>query len=162
MDPNVTTETIAHIIQLAVAPVFLLAGIAGFLNVLTVRLGRIVDRTRIIERQLRVIQSENKEPVLEEITSLWRRIRLINIAIRACVMGALLVCMVIVALFIGDVVIVNLSKFIAALFITAMLMVIAGLIMFLLEVGTSTSRMRQGLETTAPFDSPDEKNDGGI
>lgn len=156
MDPDTTTQTIAHIIQLAVAPVFLLAGIAGFLNVMTSRLARIVDRARIIERQFNMVQPEKKDRVQEEITSLWNRIRLINFAIRACVMSALLVCMVIASLFIGDVVTVNLSEFIAAMFITAMLMIIAGLVMFLFEVSLSTRRMRHGLETTAPLEREEE------
>lgn len=157
MDPETTTQTIAHIIQLAVAPVFLLAGIAGFLNVMTSRLARIVDRARIIERQFSMVQPEKKARVQEEITSLWSRIRLINFAIRACVMSALLVCMVIASLFIGDVVTVNLSKLIAAMFITAMLMIISGLVMFLFEVSLSTRRMRHGLETTAPFEREEEE-----
>lgn len=152
MDPATTPETIANIIRLSVAPVFLLAGIAGFLNVMTSRLARIVDRARVIERQYNLAQPEKQARVQEEVTSLWRRIRLINIAIRACVMSALLVCVVVASLFISDVVIINLSKFIAAMFITAMLMIIAGLVMFLLEVTLSTTRMRHGLIATAPFE----------
>lgn len=152
MNPEITIEAVAHIIQVAVAPVFLLAGIAGFLNVLTSRLARIVDRARIIERQVNVIHSDKKELVLQEVDALWRRIRLINLAIRFCVMSALMVCVVIVTLFIGDIIAANLSKMIASMFITAMLMIIVGLVLFLLEVGTSTKRMKMGLEMTAPFE----------
>ncbi|MEX2367355.1 MAG: DUF2721 domain-containing protein [Pseudohongiellaceae bacterium] len=147
MDQAATIQSIAQIIQLAVAPVFLLAGIAGFLNVLTVRFGRIVDRARIIERQLSHVQQEEpKRLAQEEITSLWHRIRLINWSIRLCVLGALMVCVVIVTLFIGDITSINISFFIAALFIIAMLLVIAGLVTFLFEVSVSTKRMRQGME----------------
>lgn len=152
MDPETTTETISQIISLSVAPVFLLAGIAGLLNVMTSRLSRIVDRARVIERQFNLAQPEKQARVQEEVTSLWRRNRLINLSIRACVMSALLVCVVVVSLFISDVVTINLSKFIAAMFITAMLMIIAGLVMFLLEVTLSTTSMRHGLIATAPFE----------
>ena len=47
-------ENIAVVIQLAVAPVFLLAGIAGMLNVLSVRLGRVVDRARVVNQTMKV------------------------------------------------------------------------------------------------------------
>ena len=139
---------LAEIIQLAVAPVFLLAGIAGFLNVLSTRLGRIVDRARIIERQIPYAQKEDQRGLLQsETASLWNRIRLINWAIRLCVWGALLVCLVIVTLFISDLVgLGNLSILIACLFVGAMLLVISGLVTFLFEVSLSTRRMRQGLE----------------
>ena len=52
MDQLTSIETIATVIQLAVAPVFLLAGIAGLLNVLSIRLGRVVDRVRVVETRL--------------------------------------------------------------------------------------------------------------
>ena len=48
MNPTITGSDLAQIISLAVAPVFLLAGIAGFLNVMSGRLGRIIDRARVV------------------------------------------------------------------------------------------------------------------
>jgi hypothetical protein len=41
---------VAHAIQLAVAPVFLLSGIGAILAVMTNRLGRIIDRARVLEK----------------------------------------------------------------------------------------------------------------
>ncbi len=147
MEHSPAIAAIAQIIQLSVAPVFLLAGIAGFLNVLSMRLGRIVDRTRIVEGQLFHTHDENRKNLLQlEITALWKRIRLINWGIRLCVSGALLVCLVIVTLFIGDFSTVNLSVMIAVLFVVAMMLVISGLIFLLVEVSISTGRMRQGLQ----------------
>ena len=51
MNSIITATDLAMIIQLSVAPVFLLAGIAGFLNVMSGRLGRIVDRARVVEQR---------------------------------------------------------------------------------------------------------------
>jgi uncharacterized iron-regulated membrane protein len=77
-------QTIASVIQLAVAPVFLLAGIAGLLGVLSTRLGRIIDRTRVIERRVPQVKLDEQRALLRaETTLLWRRIALINWAIRA-------------------------------------------------------------------------------
>jgi len=78
MEPN-AVENIAVVIQLSVAPVFLLAGIAGMLNVLSIRLGRIVDRARIVEARLMAEpQSGHTSTLQEETTGLWKRIRLVN------------------------------------------------------------------------------------
>ena len=140
-------EDISRIIQLAVAPVFLLAGIAGLLGVLSTRLGRIIDRARVIERRIPQAKNENQRKLLRtETTVLWTRISQINWAIRLCATGALTVCLVIVALFVGDFVEFNISAAIALLFVLAMVLIVAGLVFFLREVGLATRHMRQGME----------------
>jgi hypothetical protein len=147
MEPIASIEAIAGVIQLAVAPVFLLAGIAGLLGVLSTRLGRIIDRARVIERRILQAKREEQRQLLRaETTSLWTRIALINWAIRLCVSGALAVCLVIVALFVGDFVSFNISAVIAVLFVAAMLLIIAGLVFLLREIAVSTRTMRQGME----------------
>ena len=139
--------TIAQTIQIAVAPVFLLAAIHGLLMVLTTRLGRIIDRARIVEGRIPYTSKEEQQEVLRaEAASLWRRIRLMNWSIRLCVGGALTICLVVVSLFVGDFTRVNVGLLIATFFVTAMLLIISGLLCFLVEVGISTSRMRQGIE----------------
>lgn len=146
METVSTIETIAGVIQLAVAPVFLLAGIAGFLNVLSIRLGRIVDRTRIIDQELRTEADQRRHKLLEsETNGLWRRIRMIYWSIRVCVTAALTVCLVIMALFIGEFINADLALLIAFLFVLAMLLLIVGLILFLLEISVSTQRTRAEL-----------------
>jgi hypothetical protein len=147
MEPIASIEAIAGVIQLAVAPVFLIAGIAGLLGVLSTRLARIIDRARVIERRIpQAKRDEQRQLLRAETATLWTRIALINWAIRLCVSGALAVCLVIVALFVGDFVSFNISAVIAILFVIAMLLVIAGLVFLLREIGVSTRTMRQGLE----------------
>jgi len=88
---------IAHVIQVAVAPVFLLTGIAGILSVLSLRLGRITDRARVLEQRIpQIHESEPREWLRSHGDLLWRRMRMINWAIRLSVGGALLVCLVVV------------------------------------------------------------------
>ena len=148
-------EAIAQVIQLAVAPVFLLAGIGG-------RLGRIIDRARIIERRILETQVEAQRQLLRsEATALWRRIDLINWAIRLCVSGALTVCLVIVTLFVGDFVAFNLATAIAVLFVVAMALIISGLLFLLREVGVSTRYMRQGMEIALEDGGPQTPAPGG-
>ncbi|MEX0964341.1 MAG: DUF2721 domain-containing protein [Pseudohongiellaceae bacterium] len=158
MEELTEIETIANVIQLAVAPVFLLAGIAGLLNVLSVRLGRAVDRVRIVETRLSRDPHPDHSAVLQtEIAALWSRIRLANWSIRMFVAGALVVCLVIVSLFFSELVHFNISAAIVVFFLGAMLLLIMGLILFLIEVSISTRSIGTGI--TEILD--EEKSDGG-
>jgi hypothetical protein len=140
-------ETVAEVIQLAVAPVFLLAGIAGLLGVLSTRLARIIDRARVIERRIPQAKNDEQRTLLRRETQvLWRRIALINWAIRLCIAGALAVCLVIVALFVGEFVDLNIAAAVAVLFVLAMVLIVSGLVFLLSEVNMSTRHMREGME----------------
>ena len=162
MEYIASIETIAGVISLAVAPVFLLAGIAGLLAVMSTRLGRITDRARVIERRIPDAAGPEQERVLfEEAASLWRRTHIINWAIRLCTLGALCVCLVIVALFVGEVVAFNIAVAVAVLFVVAMLFIISGLVLFLREVGIATGRMRIGMEAALSSGKPYATASGG-
>jgi hypothetical protein len=156
MDQISSIEAIAEVIQLAVAPVFLIAGIAGLLGVLSSRLGRVIDRARVIELRVPQARSDEQRQLLRaEASILWLRIRLTKWAIRLCVSGALMVCLVIVALFVGDLVRFNLSVLIATFFVAAMLFIISGLVCLLREIGISARRTREGMEAVLQGIGPD-------
>jgi hypothetical protein len=125
-------------IQLAIAPVFLLTAIGTLIAVLNVRLGRNVDRRRVIEEDLRRTadnkQTDEQRVRQRETRLLTRRIRLIYFAMLSAGFGALLVCLVVAGSFVGALVAVDISREIAVLFILAMFAVIGCLGMFLREV----------------------------
>ena len=134
-----TIAEISNVIELSVAPVFLLAGIAGFLGVLSGRLSRITDRLRVLEdRNSQIPEIDCTTTWDEEIKILIGRIGLINTAIRLCTCSALLVCLVICSLFVGYYLLVDLSPVIGLLFIGAMLILLTALITFMREVGIAT------------------------
>lgn len=135
---------VSHVIQLAVAPVFLLAGISGTLSVLTIRLGRIVDRGRQLDDRFETADSEGRNKIDEEQQILSRRAELTNLAVKFCTACALLICLVIGALFIGAFLNINLSYFVAFLFITAMAFLLIALLFFMREIELSTSAFRFG------------------
>jgi hypothetical protein len=139
MDAPITN--IAHSIQLAVAPVFLLAGIGGLLGVLTNRAGRIIDRSRRLHDQLPAAAEEQHAELRGELKALGRRARLINRAIALCTASALLVCVVVAVLFLGSLVALNMAAPISLLFIGAMLCLIAALLMLMREILLSTSHL---------------------
>jgi hypothetical protein len=129
---------ITRVIQLAIAPVFLLTAIGTLIAVLNVRLGRNVDRRRVIEEDLRRTadnkQTDEQRVRQRETRLLTRRIRLIYFAMLSAGFGALLVCLVVAGSFVGALVAVDISREIAVLFILAMFAVIGCLGMFLREV----------------------------
>lgn len=142
MQPDTTIISVAHVIQLAVAPVFLLTGIGAILSVLINRLSRIIDRTRLLESRIQNAESDMLSLLQLELVTLSRRSRLINWAISLCTSSALLICIVIAVLFVGAFLIVDVSGAVALLFIAAMLTLIGGLINFLREIYLATGSMR--------------------
>jgi hypothetical protein len=137
-------NSIANIIQLSVAPVFLVAGIGTLLNVLTARLARVVDRNRALDRDIRAGLSPYGDHGfhLGELRVLDKRMNWINRSITLATMAMLLVCLVVVALFSGELLSLDLSDAIAALFIAAMAALIMSLIGFLIEIGYARKVLR--------------------
>jgi len=125
-------------IQLSVAPVFLLTGIAGLLGVMANRLARIIDRAREVGRHKGSLDAAAVGLARVELTSLERRRHLASWAINFCTGAALLVCTVIVTLFIEEFLGTHLRWLAGAQFSAAMLSVIAGLSCFLAEVYIAT------------------------
>ena len=138
MLPSTDITGIAHVIQMAVAPVFLLTGVAGLLSVLVNRLGRVVDRNRTLDGRLAELKGSARESAESEMAVLGRRTWFIHRAIALCTGGALLICMVIATLFIGSLVSLEVSMIIASLFILAMVSLVVGLLFFLREIQLST------------------------
>lgn len=136
---------IAHAIQLAVTPVFLLSGIGVLLGVLTNRLARIVDRARKIEEGLRQAEGAVPERIREQLRISSRRARLINVAITFGTIAALLVSVVVALLFASTFVPLNLAAYVALLFVLAMAALVGALVSFLLEVRVSIATLRIGV-----------------
>ena len=145
MEPIAPINAVSAAIQLAIAPVFLLASIGAILSVLTIRLGRVIDRARLVERRVtQVTTDEHRDRLQVESLALWRRIKVINWAMRLAVGSALLICFVIISLFIGAFASIELGAFLATSFILAMLLLVLALLCFLLETSISTRKMLQG------------------
>lgn len=133
---------VGHAIQLALAPAFLLTGIAGLLNVMASRLARIIDRGRRLAEISRPSGAQLSADQREELNSLERRRYLASAAITACTLAALLVCVVIASLFIEVLLQFDLKWAIGLLFTGATLAMVTGLAYFLLEVHKATLSVR--------------------
>lgn len=125
---------VAQAIQLSVAPVFLLTGIAGLLGMLTARLARIIDRTRVLQEALESSDMREARHLRQILLVQKRRTFLVNRAILCATATALLVSVVVAVLFIGAVAVLDLAAIVVPLFVLAMLLLNLGLILFLAEV----------------------------
>tara|TARA_B100001029_G_C15060839_1_gene458337 strand:- start:2861 stop:3334 length:474 start_codon:yes stop_codon:yes gene_type:complete len=136
---------ISQIMQSAVTPVFLLAGIGALLNVMTGRLGRIIDRLRYLQSILEKIHSDDKDIILLNRKRLIFRTRFINTSIFFCTLSGLIVCIVIGALFVGGIYQIALDGFISIAFILCMLCLILSLIFLIYEILFATRTSRKNL-----------------
>ena len=136
---NLELTDVGQAIQLAIAPVFLLAGVGTLLIVLTNRLGRLIDRSRILDDRL--LANPDAECV-QELLSLHFRAALLNIAITASTACGLLICLVIAMLFLGDTTDLPLDQYIALCFVVGMLALLVGFVYFMREILICGSFMR--------------------
>ena len=123
IDTN-SINTVSQLIQLSVAPVFLLAGVAGLLNVFTGRLSRIIDKVDKLDKY----EDENQNLFKDEKTILkmtqrrkflTMRMRNTNLAILFCTSTGLLIALVIATMFLSAIFEFKDSFFIVLLFISA-------------------------------------------
>ncbi|HTP98018.1 MAG TPA: DUF2721 domain-containing protein [Casimicrobiaceae bacterium] len=133
---------IQHAIQLAVAPVFLLSGVAGLLAVMAGRLARIIDRARDLEQRSSTLLVEALAEARSEVVVLERRRVLASWAINLCTGAALLICLCIVTLFADEFLAADLRWLAGVLFVGAMIALVGGLTCFLREVYLATHASR--------------------
>ena len=129
-------DVIAQSIRDAIAPVFLMSGVASVLNVTTSRFSRIVDRYRILMNT-----SPQTATTTRELTIMYRRSQVIHWAIAACTICALLVCLVIGLMFISTELDFSPNRIISLLFVASMFALITGLVLFLYEIHLATGTL---------------------
>jgi hypothetical protein len=134
---------IAHLIQSALAPVFLLSGVGVTLGVMTSRLARVVDRARALEATLDKHPADARQ-IHDDLGVLRRRTRYLNRAITMCGFSAVLIALVVICLFANAFFGSGLAGTIALLFVGAMLLITGAYVAFLIEVWVATRHLRIG------------------
>ncbi len=142
MDVSTEQSNVTHVIQLAIAPVFLLSSIGTILSVLSTRLGRIVDRTRVLLDRAESATDAKKQRIEAELELLFRRRALVNAAITSGTAAALMVCLLIAVAFLGTLFDVKTGVFLATLFVLAMVALVGALVFFLREVMVASRTAR--------------------
>ena len=140
MEPHV--PDILKVIQLVIAPVFLLTAVGTIINALNSRLGRAVDRRRVLEELLHSLAEEQARSARDELARVAQRIQMVYLSIFAAVISALFVCLLIAVAFIGGFVVTDLSRSVAILFVLSMVALIAALLLFMREIYLAVSTPR--------------------
>jgi hypothetical protein len=130
-------STIAQTIQLSLSPVFMLAGIGALLNVLAGRLSRVIDRARALELLHPRSSGPEHERHVMELRLLDRRMSIINAALFLAVSSAIMTCLVVALLFVAELAKLHFGTLVALSFILAMVLLIAALVSFMVEVRVS-------------------------
>jgi hypothetical protein len=125
---------ITRVIQLAIAPVFMLTAVASIINALLGRLARAVDRRRAVDTQLPSLEGDARADLVDELKLLARRIGLVLWSIAFAVLSALMVCLLIGTAFLGAYLSLDLSRTIAILFIASVMALTVCLLLFMREV----------------------------
>ncbi len=133
---------IAHTIQLALAPVFVLVAIGNILNLLSTRMGRVVDRSRLLIERHAETQGADHDKVVRQIRTLDRRISLIGSAIFTLVVSALTIGMVVALLFLEELLDLDLQKIAATAFIFAIALLMWALTLFVRETRVASASLR--------------------
>ena len=126
--------TISQVVQAAVAPVFLITGVATLLGILSNRQGKLLDEALTLQGQMDVSDEGAQMLYQNKMNLILRRKRLISGAFTFCSLSALVVCLVVVMLFYSSVATVPLAQEISVLFIAAMSLLFFGLLILLREI----------------------------
>ncbi len=124
-------------LQLAVGPVILISGVGLILLSMSNRFGRVIDRSRILNEDLRRAPPRARPKVLAQLRILARRASLIRIEIALATLSVLLASILIISLFLGALLGLGMATLIVLLFVLCMLCLIASLILFMSDIGLS-------------------------
>jgi len=133
---------IAQTIQLALAPVFVLVAIGNIMNILATRLGRVVDRSRVLQELHGTTSGPEHDRVVREIRTVDRRIAMISRAIFSLVLSGLTIGLCVALLFLEELLDVNLQQVAATAFMVAIGLLMFALTLFLRETRHATAVLR--------------------
>jgi Protein of unknown function (DUF2721) len=139
---EVHAQEISNVIQLAVAPVFMLTAVGTIIGALNIRLGRAVDRRRDLEEEVPGMPEAELASARHELEIIARRIRFVYFSILFAVVSGLFICLLIAVAFLAAFVATDLTRTIGAMFALAVLALIAALLLFLREIFLAVSTPR--------------------
>jgi hypothetical protein len=132
---------LTRILQLSITPVALISGVGLLLLSMTNRLGRVIDRSRALAAAATGAEG-GASAEREEIRILFRRARLLQLAIATIATSIFLAAIMVVALFIMYVVAADLTILILGLFGVCLLCLVASIGFFLGDVFLSIRWLR--------------------
>jgi len=125
------------VIQAAIAPVVLISGVGLLLLTLSARLGRIVDRTRLVAAELHAAPDAGRSGLGHQLAVLRHRARLIRLALALSAGAVALIGLLITLLFLGLVLGWNVTLVCTLLFVAALTCVVVAMFVFVRELSES-------------------------
>ena len=144
--PSPCLAELIPILQTAIGPALLISGVGLLLLTMTNRLGRVVDRARLLVEQLEDAPAELRSRKIAQLPILWQRARQIRLAIAYALVSALLAAVLVVVLFLSALLRIENSQLISLLFVLCMGTLIISLVMFLREINQSLNALKVELE----------------
>ena len=149
MNP-LTLQQLIPVIQTAVGPVILISGVGLLLLSITNRFGRIVDRARLLARELPVAGA-NRDQLSAQLAIIYRRSKVLRLSIVLATSSVLLAGLLIISLFLAALLHLEAALLVSLCFILCMVALVASLIVFLVDLQMSLRALRVEL-AQAGFD----------
>jgi len=130
------------VLQTAIGPVILISGIGLLLLTMTNRLGRAIDRARILVGSLQNTTEAKGEKTVAQLRILWRRARMIRLAIALASFSALTAAILIIVLFSTALWQIGSAGVIVALFMVCMVSLIGSLVIFIRDINQSLAALK--------------------
>jgi hypothetical protein len=134
------------VLQTAIGPVILISGVGLLLLTMTNRLGRAIDRARILAAELPTVSDASRRVIEGQLRILWSRARLIRVAIILVSMSALAAAILIIVIFLTALWQLEIGWLISALFVVCMACLIASLMLFIHDINQSLAALKLELE----------------
>lgn len=140
------SNALLPMIQLAITPVILITGLGSLLLTMTNRLGRIVDRTRILAGQARTAPAggEERAHIESQLRILFRRARLVRMAVSLAALSMFVSGLLVVAIFLSALLGLEAGPVLLALFIASIGLLLSALVYFLRDINMTLNAL--GLE----------------
>ena len=140
------------VLQTAIGPVILISGIGLLLLTMTNRLGRAIDRARILAGSLPNTAEAKEGKTVAQLQILWGRARMIRLAIALASISALVAAVLVIVLFCTALLQLESAWIIVALFMICMVSLIGSLVIFIRDINQSLAALRLELEAEKVID----------
>ncbi|MCJ7567054.1 MAG: DUF2721 domain-containing protein [Anaerolineales bacterium] len=130
------------VLQTAIGPMILISGIGLLLLTMTNRLGRAIDRARILVGSLQNTTEAKGEKTVAQLRILWGRARMIRLAIALASFSALTAAILIIVLFSTALWQIGSAGVIVALFMVCMVSLIGSLVIFIRDINQSLAALK--------------------
>lgn len=146
---TVSHITLIPIIQLSISPMILVSGVGLLLLSMTNRFGRVVDRTRILAREIKQAKPEEREPLHQQMTIIFSRTKVIRLAITLATWSILMVGLLIILIFMDSTFSRSWVQLaIIVLFIASIVFLIGSLLALLRDIALSLEALKLEVAST--------------